>query len=37
MFYASAAIVVGCVALGASLAPARRAAAIEPAVALRQE
>ena len=37
MFYAGAAIVVGCVALGASLAPARRAAAVEPAVALRQE
>ena len=37
MFYAAAAIVIGCVALGASLLPARRAARVEPIVALRHE
>jgi putative ABC transport system permease protein len=37
MFYATAAGVIACVALGASLVPARRAAAVEPIVALRQE
>jgi predicted permease len=37
MFHAAAAIVIGCVALGASLVPARRAACVEPIVALRQD
>ena len=37
MFYAGAAIIIACVALGASLVPARRAAVVEPIVALRQE
>ena len=37
LFYAAAAIVIACVALGASLVPARRAARVEPIVALRHE
>jgi predicted permease len=37
MFYAASAAAVGCIGVGASLMPARRAAAVEPIVALRQE
>jgi len=37
MFYAAAAMIIACVALGASLVPALRAAVVEPIVALRQE
>jgi predicted permease len=37
LFYAAAAAVVAAIGLGASLAPARRAAAVEPIVALRQQ
>jgi len=37
MFFATAALVIGCVAVGASLIPARRAARVEPIVALRHE
>ncbi len=37
LFYAAAAAVIACVGLGASLVPARRAAAVEPIVALRHE
>ena len=37
MFAAAAAIIIACVALGASVVPARRAAVVEPIVALRQE
>jgi predicted permease len=36
MFYAASAAAVGCIGLGASVIPARRAAAVEPIVALRQ-
>jgi len=37
LFYAAAAGVVICVGVGASLLPARRAATVDPIVALRQE
>ena len=37
MFYAAAAVIVSAVGFGASLAPARRAAGVEPIIALRQE
>jgi predicted permease len=37
MFFAASAAAVGCIGLGASLIPARRAAAVEPIVALRQD
>ena len=37
LFYSAAAAVIACVGLGASLVPARRAAAVEPIVALRHE
>jgi len=37
LFYAAAAAAVGVAGLGASLMPARRAAGVEPIVALRQE